>query len=156
MRSRKGVNRSISNAEVILTTRDVNSRHSSVMKSCLVARQRPVHKLLSNFSWVANMHRLVLQKFFDSFFKGDFPNKGKQVYQEPCRKGWGSLCEFLGEEILDVAFARGNGIQGFVVQYQTRNPRQMMNAGLQAVAMDGAKGQAMKYLYPKNRKSNKF
>ncbi|EQL34369.1 uncharacterized protein BDCG_16248 [Blastomyces dermatitidis ER-3] len=26
------------------------------------------------------MYRPMLQKFFDTFFKGDFPNKGKQVY----------------------------------------------------------------------------
>ncbi|KAL2381947.1 hypothetical protein RJZ90_003623 [Blastomyces dermatitidis] len=54
------------NAKVILTTRDRVTD--------------PEHRLVSDFSWTASMYRPMLQKFFDTFFKGDFPNKGKQVY----------------------------------------------------------------------------
>ncbi|KLJ09351.1 hypothetical protein EMPG_15214 [Blastomyces silverae] len=140
------------NAKVILTTRDVDSWHSSVMKTVWWRVTDPEHRLVSNFSWAASMYHPMLQKFFDTFFKGDFPNKGKQVYlnhveevrslvpkerllEYKIGEGWGPLCEFLGEEIPDAVFPRGNDMQGFVERCRTRNRRQMMNAGLQAVAM---------------------
>ncbi|KAK2737020.1 hypothetical protein FQN55_001352 [Onygenales sp. PD_40] len=143
------------NAKVILTTRDVDSWHSSVMKTVWWRVTDPEHRLVSNFSWAASMYWPMLQKFFDTFFKGDFPNKGKQVYlnhveevrslvpaerllEYKIGEGWGPLCEFLGEEIPDAPFPRGNDMQGFVDRCRTRNRRQMMNAGLQAVVMSGS------------------
>ncbi|KAK2801560.1 hypothetical protein FQN51_005267 [Onygenales sp. PD_10] len=143
------------NAKVILTTRDVDSWHSSVMKTVWWRVTDPEHRLVSNFSWAASMYWPMLQKFFDTFFKGDFPNKGKQVYlnhveevrslvpaerllEYKIGEGWGPLCEFLGEEIPDTPFPRGNDMQGFVDRCRTRNRRQMMNAGLQAVVMSGS------------------
>ncbi|PGH09220.1 hypothetical protein AJ79_05749 [Helicocarpus griseus UAMH5409] len=142
-------------AKVILTTRDVDSWHSSVMKTVWWRVTDPEHRFVSNFSWAASMYYPMLQKFFDTFFKGDFPNKGKQVYlnhveevrslvpperllEYKIGEGWGPLCEFLGEEIPDTPFPRGNDMQGFVERCQTRNRRQMMNAGLQAVVMGGS------------------
>ncbi|OJD18962.1 hypothetical protein AJ78_01074 [Emergomyces pasteurianus Ep9510] len=143
------------NAKVILTTRDVDSWHSSVMKTVWWRATDPVHRLVSNFSWAASMYHPMLQKFFDTFFKGDFPNKGKQVYlnhvdevrslapkerflEYKIDEGWGPLCEFLGEEIPDTPFPRGNDMQGFVERCRTRNRRQIMNAGFQAVAVGGS------------------
>ncbi|KAK2810078.1 hypothetical protein FQN50_003272 [Emmonsiellopsis sp. PD_5] len=143
------------NAKVILTTRDVDSWHSSVMKTVWWRVTDPEHRLVSNFSWAASMYWPMLRKFFDTFFKGDFPNKGKQVYlnhveevrslvpaerllEYKIGEGWGPLCEFLGEEIPDTPFPRGNDMQGFVDRCRTRNRRQMLNAGLQAVVMSGS------------------
>ncbi|PGH07121.1 hypothetical protein GX51_01908 [Blastomyces parvus] len=140
------------NAKVILTTRDVDSWHSSVMKTVWWRVTDPEHRLISNFSWAASMYYPMLQKFFDTFFKGDFPNKGKQVYQNHVEEvrslvpkerlleykigeGWGPLCQFLGEEVPDAVFPRGNDMHGFVERCRTRNRRQMMNAGLQALAV---------------------
>ncbi|KAJ5676850.1 uncharacterized protein N7477_002483 [Penicillium maclennaniae] len=125
------------NAKVILTTRDVDPWHASVMKTVYWRVSDPEHKFVSNFSWAAGMYYPMLNKFFETFFRGDFPGKGKQVYEEHVAEvrslvpkerlleynindGWGPLCEFLEEE-----------------RCSTRNRHQMMNAALQAVTVGG-------------------
>ena len=97
----------------------------------------------------------MLKKFSDTFFRGDFPNKGKEVYKdhveevrslvEPGRlleykitDGWGPLCEFLGEEVPDTPFPRGNDMADFYQRCQTRNRRQMLNALVQAFTVGGS------------------
>lgn len=101
------------------------------------------------------MYYPMLSKFFETFFRGDFPNKGKQVYLDHVEEirslvpperlleyqigdGWGPLCEFLGEEVPDTAFPRGNDMADFFKRCRTRNRRQMMNSALQAITMGGA------------------
>ncbi|KAL2003156.1 hypothetical protein VTN02DRAFT_4851 [Thermoascus thermophilus] len=143
------------NAKVILTTRDVDSWHASVMKTVYWRVTDPEHRFVSHFSWAAGMYYPMLKKFFDTFFRGDFPNKGKQVYLEHVEEvrrlvpperlleykisdGWGPLCEFLGEEVPDTPFPRGNDMAHFYNRCRTRNRRQMMNAALHAVTMGGA------------------
>lgn len=113
------------------------------------------HSFVSNFSWAAGMYYPMLSKFFETFFRGDFPNKGKQVYLDHVEEirslvpperlleyqigdGWGPLCEFLGEEVPDTAFPRGNDMADFFKRCRTRNRRQMMNSALQAITMGGA------------------
>jgi hypothetical protein len=115
----------------------------------------PEHRFVSNFSWAASMYYPMLNKFFETFFRGDFPNKGKQVYEDHVAEvrslvppenlleykisdGWGPLCEFLGEEVPDTAFPRGNDMADFFKRCRGRNRRQMANAALQAVTMGGA------------------
>lgn len=97
----------------------------------------------------------MLNKFFETFFRGDFPNKGKQVYHDHVEQvrslvpperlleykisdGWGPLCQFLGEEIPDTPFPRGNDMAFFYSRCQTRNRRQMMNSALQAFTIGGS------------------
>ncbi|KAI9040819.1 sulfotransferase family protein [Aspergillus affinis] len=143
------------NAKVILTTREVNSWHASVMKTVWWRVSDPEHSFVSNFSWAAGMYYPMLNKFFQTFFRGDFPNKGKQVYEDHVAEirsmvpperlleyqigdGWGPLCEFLGEEVPDTPFPRGNDMADFFKRCRTRNRHQMLNAALQAVTMGSA------------------
>ena len=101
------------------------------------------------------MYYPMLNKFFETFFRGDFPNKGKQVYQDHVAEvrslvpperlleykisdGWGPLCEFLDEEVPDAPFPQGNEVANFYKRCRTRNRRQMMNAALHAVTMGSA------------------
>jgi hypothetical protein len=115
----------------------------------------PEHRLVSKFSWAAGMYYPMLSKFFDTFFRGDFLNKGKQVYRDhvdevrilvPAENlleykisdGWGPLCQFLETDVPDMQFPRGNDMNGFVTRCRTRNRRQMMNAALQAFSAGGA------------------
>lgn len=112
----------------------------------------PEHKFISQFSWAASMYYPMLKKFFDTFFRGDFPNKGKQVYLDHVKEvrrlvpkerlleyniseGWGPLCEFLGEEVPDCPFPTGNDMANFYKRCRTRNRRQMMNVALHAVTV---------------------
>lgn len=143
------------NAKVILSTRDVDSWHASVMKTVFWRVSDWEHSFVSNFSWAASMYYPMLSKFFQTFFRGDFPNKGKQVYLDHVEEirslvpperlleyqigdGWGPLCEFLGEDVPDTAFPRGNDMADFFKRCRTRNRRQMMNSALQAITMGGA------------------
>ncbi|KAH8805159.1 P-loop containing nucleoside triphosphate hydrolase protein [Xylogone sp. PMI_703] len=143
------------NAKVILTTRDVDSWHASVMKTVYWRATDPEHEFVSQFSWAASMYYPMLNKFFATFFRGDFPNKGKQVYLDHIaevrslvpperlleyniKEGWGPLCEFLGEEIPDTPFPTGNEVVNFIKRSRKRNRRQMMNGALQAAVMSGA------------------
>ncbi|OJJ87562.1 sulfotransferase family protein [Aspergillus glaucus CBS 516.65] len=142
------------NAKVILTTRDVDSWHASVMKTVWWRVSDWEHSFVSNFSWAAGMYYPMLSKFFQTFFRGDFPNKGKQVYEDHVAQirsmvpperlleyqigdGYGPLCEFLGEEMPDTQFPRGNDMADFFKRCRGRNRRQMMNAALQAFTMGG-------------------
>lgn len=115
----------------------------------------PEHRFLSNLSWAASMYYPMLSKFFETFFRGDFPNQGKQVYLDhiaeirslvpherlleyQIRDGWGPLCEFLGEEVPDEDFPHINDMADFVKRCSARNKHQMMNVGLQIFAIGGA------------------
>ena len=131
-----------------------NTANRSVLKTVWWRVTDPEHRLASNFSWAASMYFPMLNKFFDTFFHGDFPNKGKEVFLEHYEEvrslvprerllefnisdGWGPLCEFLGEEIPDTPFPRGNDMADFYRRCQTRNRRQMLNALFQAFTVSG-------------------
>lgn len=72
----------------------------------------------------------MLNKFFQTFFRGDFPNEGKRVYKEHVdevrslvlperlleyniKEGWAPLCEFLDEEIPGDPFPNINDVADF-------------------------------------------
>lgn len=100
------------------------------------------------------MYYPMLRKFFDTFFRGDFLNEGKQVYLDHLEEvrslvppenlleyrvsdGWGPLCKFLGDDIPEEPFPRVNDISNFKTRCTTRNRRQMMNAALQTGVYGG-------------------
>lgn len=110
----------------------------------------PEHRFVSNISWAASMYYPMLNKFFETFFRGDFPKQGKQIYLDHINEvrqlvpsenllmfnvsdGWGPLCKFLGQNVPDEPFPRSNDISSFIERSQRRNRRQMMNAALQFV-----------------------
>lgn len=115
----------------------------------------PEHKFVANFSWAAGMYYPMLNKFFETFFQGDFPNKAKQVYKEHVAEvrslvppgrlleynindGWAPLCEFLEEEIPDDPFPHSNDVADFRNRCRTRNRHQIMNALLHVITMGGS------------------
>jgi hypothetical protein len=86
----------------------------------------------------------MLRKFFDTFFRGDFPLYGKQVFHEhyaeirqlvPAEnlleynvsEGWEPICKFLGHVIPVQDFPEGNSISEFRRRCQLRNRNQMQN-----------------------------
>lgn len=102
------------------------------------------HKFISKFSWAASMYYPMLNKFFDTFFRGDFPNQGKDVYLNHLQEvralvpserllefniseGWEPLCKFLGHDIPRAPFPQSNEISDFISRSRRRNRRQMMN-----------------------------
>jgi len=134
-------------AKVILTTRDVHSWHASTMKTVYWRVTDPELKLLSNFDWAAGMYYPMLKKFFATFFEGDFPNKGKEIYwrhYDEVRRlvpperllefkvtdGWGPLCEFLKVDCPVIPFPHVNDSSTFVGRSRLRNRMQMYNVVL--------------------------
>ena len=132
-------------AKVVLTNRDVNSWHASTMKTVYWRVTDHELRWLSHFDWAASMYYPMLKKFFDTFFKGDFPNKGKEVFikhYEEVRSlvpkdrlleykvtdGWEPLCKFLGEPVpKGSSFPNVNDNSDFVTRSRRRNRNQMYN-----------------------------
>ncbi|KAH0494590.1 hypothetical protein TgHK011_001207 [Trichoderma gracile] len=135
-------------AKVVLTNRDVDSWHASTMKTVYWRATDPELRWLSNFDWAASMYYPMLKKFFDTFFEGDFPNRGKDVYRKhyehvrslvpkerlleyKVTDGWGPLCEFLGDPIpKECSFPNVNDNSDFVSRSRRRNRNQMKNVAL--------------------------
>lgn len=132
-------------AKVVLTGRDVDSWHKSTMSTVYWRVTDPELRALSYVNWAAGMYYPMLKKFFDTFFEGDFPNRGKEVfvrhYEEvkamvPKEKlleyrvtdGWAPLCEFLGEPVpKESPFPNVNDNKNFVARSKRRNRNQMLN-----------------------------
>ncbi|RYP90043.1 hypothetical protein DL770_003823 [Monosporascus sp. CRB-9-2] len=155
-------------AKVVLTNRDVDSWHASTLRTVYWRVTDPELRALSYVSWAASMYYPMLKKFFDTFFLGDFPNKGKEVFlrhYEEVRSlvpperlleykvadGWEPLCEFLGETVpKGVKFPNVNDNRDFVSRSRRRNRRQAMNVLLQwtmyATITGAASYAAWKYL----------
>ncbi|PTB67733.1 hypothetical protein BBK36DRAFT_1115997 [Trichoderma citrinoviride] len=135
-------------AKVILTNRDVDSWHASTMKTVYWRATDPELRWLSNFDWAASMYYPMLSKFFEAFFEGDFPNRGKDVFRKhyehvrslvpkerlleyKVTDGWGPLCEFLGDPIpKECPFPNVNDNSDFVSRSRRRNRNQMKNVAL--------------------------
>lgn len=135
-------------AKVVLTNRDVDSWHASTMKTVYWRATEPELRWLSHFDWAASMYYPMLRKFFDTFFEGDFPNRGKDVFKRHYAEvrslvpkenlleyritdGWGPLCEFLGEPVPKaVSFPNINDNSDFVSRSRRRNRNQMYNVAL--------------------------
>jgi hypothetical protein len=131
-------------AKVILTTREVNSWHASVLKTIYWYANDPQMKLVSKIDWSANLIYALGGKMLHTFFDGDFPNRGKTVYHEHCDKirklvprenlleyhvqeGWGPLCEFLGRAEPAEDFPNVNDASSFVIQARMASMRQLGN-----------------------------
>ncbi|KAJ8109418.1 hypothetical protein ONZ43_g6140 [Nemania bipapillata] len=136
-------------AKVIMATRDVDSWHASTMKTVWWRATDPELRMLSNFSWAAKMYYPMLKKFFDTFFEGDFPNRGKDVFtrhyaevrkmvpperllEYRVQEGWEPLCKFLDIPVpKDVPFPNVNDNSDFISRSRRRNRNQMYNVALQ-------------------------
>ncbi|KAI9833770.1 MAG: hypothetical protein M1819_003503 [Sarea resinae] len=142
------------NAKVVLIGRDLDSWHASTMKTVWWRVCDPELRIASYVSWGASMYYPMLKKFFDTFFEGDFPNKGKEIYKRHYKEvrdmvppenlleyqisdGWGPLCDFLGEDIPCVKFPRCNDTAGFKERCRWRNRMQMCNAALRFALYGG-------------------
>ncbi|CAH0054343.1 unnamed protein product [Clonostachys solani] len=135
-------------AKVVLTNREVHSWHASTMKTVYWRVTDPELRWLSNFDWAASMYYPMLKKFFDTFFEGDFPNKGKEVFQKHyaqvrslvpkdrlleyrVQDGWEPLCKFLDQPIpKECPFPNVNDNSDFVTRSRRRNRNQMYNCAL--------------------------
>jgi hypothetical protein len=138
-------------AKVVLTNRDVHSWHASTMKTVYWRVTDKELKWLSHFDWAASMYQPMLQKFFDTFFEGDFPNKGKEVFlrhyenvrslvpkdrllEYKVTDGWEPLCKFLDQPVpKDCSFPNVNDNSDFVSRSRRRNRNQMKNVALRYV-----------------------
>ncbi|RDW92234.1 hypothetical protein BP5796_01628 [Coleophoma crateriformis] len=131
-------------AKVILTTRDVDSWHASTMKTVYWRVMDPELRWLQYFSWAAGLYYPMLKKFFDEFFKGDFPNQGKRIFVEhydhvrslvpkdrllefSIKDGWDPLCNFLEVPVPSEKFPHVNDNNDFIARSQRRNRNQMKN-----------------------------
>lgn len=135
-------------AKVVLTNRDVDSWHASTMKTVYWRVTDHELRWLSHFDWAASMYYPMLKKFFDTFFEGDFPNVGKDVFKRHyaevrslvpkenlleyrVQDGWEPLCNFLGDAIpKGVPFPNVNDNSDFVSRSRRRNRNQMYNVAL--------------------------
>jgi len=152
-------------AKVVLTNRDVHSWHASTMKTVYWRVTDPELRWLSHFDWAASMYYPMLKKFFDTFFEGDFPNKGKDVFNRhyaevrslvpkerlleyKVTEGWEPLCKFLGEPVpKGSSFPNVNDNSDFVARSRRRNRNQMYNTGLRYVVNVMRTGMAAACVY---------
>lgn len=110
----------------------------------------PELALVARDDWGAGHYYPMLRKFFDTFFKGDFPLHGKQVFHEhyaevrrlvPAERlleykvseGWRPLCTFLGHAVPAQDFPRSNSVNEFRSRCQLRNTHQMWNVAFRAL-----------------------
>jgi hypothetical protein len=131
-------------AKVIITTRDVDTWHESVLKTVHWRANDPELRTLANFDWGAGLYQPMLAKFFHHFFKDDFPGQGKQIFHDYYQEirdlvppgqlleyrvssGWRPLCEYLGHPVPDTEFPRSNDADGFVQRCRAQNRKQAMN-----------------------------
>jgi len=139
-------------AKVIITTRDVDSWHASVMKTVNWRANDPELKAVANFDWGAGLYYPMLRKFWDHFFYGDFENRGKERFNDYYKEiretvpagnllefrvssGWRPLCEYLGEPVPETPFPRSNDAEQFVERCRTQNRKQMMNVLFRAMVV---------------------
>lgn len=109
----------------------------------------PELALVSRYDWGAGHYYPMLRKFFDTFFKGDFPKYGKQVFGEhyaeirklvPAERlleykvseGWEPLCKFLGHVVPAQDFPQSNSVSEFRSRCELRNKNQMRNVAFGA------------------------
>lgn len=140
-------------AKVVLTNRDVDSWHASTMRTVYWRATDPELRALQYVSWAAGMYYPMLKKFFDTFFRGDFVNQGKEVYinhynevrslvakenllEFRVQDGWEPLCEFLEQPVpMGCKFPNVNDNSDFVSRSRRRNRMQMLNVGARFLYM---------------------
>lgn len=143
-------------AKVIITTRDVDSWHKSVLKTVNWRANDPELKTLANFDWSAGLYQPMLANFWKYFFYNDFENRGKERFDDYYNEirelvpagelleyrvssGWRPLCEYLEVPIPDVEFPRSNDADGFVQRCRAQNRKQAMNVLLRLVVVSHPK-----------------
>jgi hypothetical protein len=125
------------------------------MKTLYWRATEPELRLLSHVDWASSYYHALLSIFFDTFWEGDFPNNAKRIFiqyymetralvhpdnllEYHVSKGWGPLCEFLGEDIpLGVPFPNVNDTESFVARCRGRNRRQMLNVAFRWMLIGG-------------------
>lgn len=153
-------------AKVVLTGRDVDSWHKSTLPTVYWRATDHELRMLSNTalpfglsgSWAAQMYYPMLKMFFDTFFEGDFPGRGKDVYRRHyaavvdmatsggknperllefrVQEGWEPLCNFLGEVVpKGQKFPNVNDGSDFVTRSRRRNRMQFLNAVLRLLML---------------------
>jgi hypothetical protein len=134
-------------AKVVLPGRDVDSWHASVMQTVWWRANDIELRLAARVDWAASMYRPMLCRFFETFFEGDFPGRGRDIYRShyaqmrqlvpPERlleyhvsQGWAPLCQFLDVQEPKEAFPSSNDAESFRSRCRSRNHRQLANAAL--------------------------
>ena len=133
-----------------------NIRTRSTLHTVYWRVTEPQLRLLSHIDWAASQYYPMLRKFFDTFFEGDFLNRGKDIYLDHYKEikslvppeqlleykisqRWGPLCDFLDQDIpYGVPFPRGNDADTFIKRSRARNQKQMLNVGLWLLVYGGA------------------
>ncbi|MCJ1357618.1 MAG: hypothetical protein MMC33_007614 [Icmadophila ericetorum] len=118
-------------AKVILTLRDVDKWHDSVMTTVVEANKHPLLPLLCYLDPVfVGKWKPMTTKMKNGFFRGSVKDNGKQIfldhYEEIRRlvpkenlleykvgEGWDRLCEFLGDETPKESFPNINETSTF-------------------------------------------
>ncbi|KAH6699995.1 hypothetical protein BKA64DRAFT_655494 [Cadophora sp. MPI-SDFR-AT-0126] len=102
-------------AKIILSTRDLDAWHRSVALSIDANAHDKVRHFMQLFHPLTFQYT-VLTKIYHMFFRGDFKNQGRNVYEEynamirglapkdrfleyHVSEGWEPLCEFLGKDV---------------------------------------------------------
>jgi len=133
-------------AKVLVTTRDVDSWHSSTMKTVHWRATEPELGIAAAMGdWAASMYKPMITKFWTEFWEGDFEKNGKRIFKEYYQmirdtvpqenlleykmgEGWKPLCDFLDVPVPEgKKFPRTNDTDGFVERCRKRNRMQMMN-----------------------------
>lgn len=112
-------------------------------------------KFVAQWDWGAGLYQPMLQKFWSTFFKGDFRKYGKQVFEDyyaelralvppenlleyKMGQGWEPLCEFLEVPVPQgKKFPHVNDTDGFVDRCKARNRAQMCNVLFRGFALGG-------------------
>ena len=111
----------------------------------------PALRLLSHLDWASGLYYPMLRKFFDTFFRGTFPDTGMSTYVQhyehvrdlvsednlleySVSEGWEPLCKFLGDDIPEEAFPQSNDVGNFVARSRNRNRKQFLNVIIRFVA----------------------
>jgi hypothetical protein len=107
--------------------------------------------LLSHVDWASGLYYPMLRRFFNTFFKGTFPETGMSTYiqhyahvrtlvpkenllEYSVGDGWEPLCKLLGHNIPGDAFPQGNNVENFIPRSRNRNRKQFLNVITRYVA----------------------
>ncbi|KAH7321806.1 hypothetical protein BKA65DRAFT_540958 [Rhexocercosporidium sp. MPI-PUGE-AT-0058] len=121
-------------AKIILSARDVDAWHRSMTLSIDANTHDKVRKFMQLFHPLTFQYT-VFVKLYEIFFRGDFKNQGKNVYEEynamvrglapkerfleyHVSQGWEPLCEFLEKDVPDREMPNGNSGKAFQERFE--------------------------------------
>ncbi|KAK4553047.1 hypothetical protein LTR86_009971 [Recurvomyces mirabilis] len=120
-------------AKVLMTIRDVDAWHSSIMRTSYRGTFNVGSLIGHNIACLtlspARWLRPLAVQFFDGYFQGDFPKSGKHKFDEHyimvrslvpsnqllefnVKEGWGPICRFLDRREPKESFPFGNTTEG--------------------------------------------